>query len=652
MTHRFLEPIKLGNVEVKNRVVFLAMARCMSDMLGHISDEDIAYCSSVAAGGAGIVIPGAMVIDPAWPSVLPNQPHIWDDKFIPGLRRLVKGVHDNGGKILFQLWHPGAVNYSGVQPKTVDELTVEEIHDIQQKYFSAAKRAMAAGADGVEFQTCHTYLANQFFSPLWNHRTDEYGYEGLENRTRFAVECISGIREIIGKNKILSVKIQGFDFPEGEGIPYYGADGIQPKDAAEVAPFIEKAGADFITVSSGGSLCVRNDIMSGDMHRAEGWKVAAARAVKAAVNIPVAATGNLVHPDYMDEIMENGDCDMIGMGRGLFAEREFVNKCAEGREDELRFCVSCMNCANYNLTTDMTNCTVNPFATREQSYRKPEVNGDNRVVAIIGAGPAGLEAAVTLKQRGFKPVVFDARNELGGNVNVAKKPPCKDKFQWMIGYYENMVKKLSIEIHLNTEATVESIMALDPYAVFVATGTEVTTPPIPGLESANVVQSRELLDKDMAFEGKKIAIVGGGITGLETALYLKAQGNEVSVVDMLTMITMADMASGDPRFMVEAVLDGERCVSEGVNLYYQHKVNRYADGKLYVESVAKEATGEETALDADVVVLSTGVKPKDELFTMLKATGHPRVSRLGDVLIPSKVFNAVVQGSKWAYGLN
>lgn len=640
MARKFLEPIKLGNVEVKNRIVFLAMARCMSDLLGHASDEDIAYCNSVAAGGAGIVIPGAMVVDPTWPSVLPNQFHIWDDKFIPSLRRLSKGVHDNGGKILFQLWHPGAVNYSGVQPKTVDELTVEEIHNIQALFLAGAKRAVAADADGVEFQVCHTYIANQFASPLWNHRTDEYGYDTLENRTRFARECIEGIRAILGPNKILSVKLQGFDCAPGEGVPLFGSDGITPEMAAEMAPVFEKAGADFITVSSGGALVGRNDVMIGDMHRAEGWKVAAARAVKEVVNIPVVATGNLVHPDYMDQIMENGDCDMIGMGRGLFAEREFVNKCAEGREDELRFCVSCMNCGNYALDKDMSNCSVNPYATRELSCREPEKNGDGRVVAIIGAGPGGLEAAVTLKQRGFEPVVFDMRGELGGNVNVAKKPPCKDKFQWMIGYYENMVKKLGIEVHLNTEATVESILALNPYSIFVATGTDVNGLPVAGLEDA--LQSRELMDKDMVFEGKKIAIIGGGITGLETALYLKAQGNDVTIVDFAP-VNLA---------MIETQLDYARCESEGVKFFYENKVNGYADGKLSIESVAADTAGTKNELDVDMVVLSAGVKPKDELFFALKAAGHPSVWRLGDVLIPSKVFNAVVQGNKWAMGLN
>ena len=217
MSHKFLEPIKVGSQTVKNRIVFLAMAKTISNFDDGVSVRDIDYIESVAAGGVGIVIPGAMIVDKDWPSVLPLQPGIYDDKFIPGLRRLAAAAHKHGAKILFQLWHPGATNYSGIQPKTVDELSIDEIRNIQAKFVAAAKRAMAAGADGIEFQTCHGYLACQFISPLFNHRTDEYGWEKVENRARFATETISRIREVIGPKKIIPVKMQGFAYPKGEG---------------------------------------------------------------------------------------------------------------------------------------------------------------------------------------------------------------------------------------------------------------------------------------------------------------------------------------------------------------------------------------------------------------------------------------------------
>ena len=164
MSHKFLEPIKIGNQTVKNRVMFLAMAKNISNFDDSVSAKDIAYVESVAAGGVGLLVPGAMIVDPEWPSVLPLQPGIYDDRFIPGLRRLVLAAHKYDAKILFQLWHPGATNYSGIDPKTVDELTKDEIHAIQDKFVAAAKRAMAAGADGIEFQTWLSGLPVHFSS--------------------------------------------------------------------------------------------------------------------------------------------------------------------------------------------------------------------------------------------------------------------------------------------------------------------------------------------------------------------------------------------------------------------------------------------------------------------------------------------------------
>lgn len=644
MSHTFLEPIQIGNVTVKNRVMFLAMAKTISNFDGSVSQRDIDYIESVAAGGVGIVIPGAMIVDPTWPSVLPLQPGLYDDRFIPRLRLLVKAAHKHDAKILFQLWHPGATNYSGVQPKTVDELTVEEIKEIEAKFVAAAKRAMAAGADGVEFQTCHGYLACQFISPLFNHRTDEYGWEKLEDRTRFAVETLTEIRRVIGPNKILSVKMQGFDYPKGEGPN--GQDGITPEQAAQVAPYLEKAGADVISVSAGGTIYHQDDIMSGDVHRAEGWKVPAAELVKKTVSIPVAATGSIRHPDFVDQIIGEGKVDMVGMGRGILAEREWVKKCAEGREDELRYCISCMNCFNVGLFQyEQTNCSVNPFALREGSKRPFDDVGDGRVVAIIGAGPAGMEAAVTLKQRGFTPVVFDKGTELGGNLHIAKKPPFKGKFEWAVDYYKSMFRKLGIETRLGKEVSAEEVLSLRPYSVLVATGSNTMNPPIPGLDQVPVYQSHDVLVQDIRFEGKKIVVLGGGITGLETALFINRQGgNEVSVVDMLPEwpVAMTDL-----RYQQEALLEVRHCNDQGVKLFYDNKVVKYADGKVITESTKD---GHITELPADVVIMSLGVRSNDALYQEL-LTKHPSVWKAGDALAIGKINKAVLHGSKFGYAL-
>lgn len=646
MSHKFLEPIKIGNQTVKNRVMFLAMAKNISNFDDSVSAKDIAYVESVAAGGVGLLVPGAMIVDPEWPSVLPLQPGIYDDRFIPGLRRLVLAAHKYDAKILFQLWHPGATNYSGIDPKTVDELTKDEIHAIQDKFVAAAKRAMAAGADGIEFQTCHGYLACQFISPLFNHRTDEYGWNKVEDRTRFATEILTRIRKVIGPDKIISVKMQGFDYPKSEGPN--GNDGITPEQAAEVAPYLEKAGADMIAVSASGTIYHQDDIMSGDVHRAEGWKVPAATMVKNAVSVPVVATGSIRHPDFVDQIINDGKCDMVGMGRGILAEREWVKKCAEGREDELRYCISCMNCFNVNpFSYEQTNCSVNPFALREGSKRPIVQDGDGRLVAVIGAGPAGMEAAVTLKQRGFDVVVFDKRDEIGGNLHVAKKPPFKGKFEWAIDYYKSMAKKLNITMKLGKEVTAQEVLALKPHSILVATGSNVISIPLEGLDQVQTVQAHDVLANDMQFANKKVVVIGGGITGLETALYINRQGtNQVSVVDMLPEwpVDMLDM-----RYQNEALLEVRHCNDQGVALFYNNKVVKFADGKLFIESTKD---GEVKELPADVIVLSVGVKPNDALWQELLASGHPSVWKAGDAIATGKINKAVLHGSKFGYSLN
>lgn len=646
MSHKFLEPIKIGNQTVKNRIIFLAMAKTISNFDDSVSIADINYIESAAAGGAGIVIPGAMIVDHDWPSVLPLQPGIYDDRFIPRLRLLVDAAHKHGAKILFQLWHPGATNYSGIQPKTVDELTVDEIKNIQEKFVSAARRAVAAGADGIEFQTCHGYLACQFISPLFNHRTDEYGWEKVENRTRFAVETITAIRKAIGPNRIISVKMQGFDYPKGEGPD--GKDGINLEQAAMAAPYLEAAGADVLTVSAGGTIYQQDDIMSGDVHRAEGWKVPAAELIKAAVTIPVAATGSIRHPDFVDSIISEGKVDMAGMGRGLLAEPEWVKKCAEGREDELRYCISCMNCFNVGLFKyEQSNCSVNPFALREGSKRTPVQNGNNRIVAVIGAGPAGLEAAVTLKQRGFNPIIFDKGKQVGGNIHIAKKPPFKNKFDWMVGYYQSMIDKLGIETRLGKEVTAKDVLAVNPYSIFVATGSDAVSFKLEGFDEVPLYQAHDILNHDIQLCNKKVVVIGGGVTGLETALFINTQeGTEVSVVDMLPEWPAA---MTDLRFQQEALLEVRHCKDQGVALYYNNKVVKYMNGRLVIESTED---GSITELPADALILSAGVKPNDKLYNELIASGHPSVWKGGDALSIGKITKAVLHGSKFGCNLN
>ena len=289
----------------------------------------------------------------------------------------------------------------------------------------------------------------------------------------------------------------------------------------------------------------------------------------------------------------------------------------------------------------------------ETRYIPPVVVASSRLtgwdqkIAIIGAGPAGMEAAVTLKQRGFDVVVFDKRDEIGGNLHVAKKPPFKGKFEWAIDYYKSMAKKLNITMKLGKEVTAQEVLALKPYSILVATGSNVISIPLEGLDQVQTVQAHDVLANDMQFANKKVVVIGGGITGLETALYINRQGtNQVSVVDMLPEwpVDMLDM-----RYQNEALLEVRHCNDQGVALFYNNKVVKFADGKLFIESTKD---GEVKELPADVIVLSVGVKPNDALWQELLASGHPSVWKAGDAIATGKINKAVLHGSKFGYSLN
>ena len=442
--------------------------------------------------------------------------------------------------------------------------------------------------------------------------------------------------------------MQGFDYPKGEGPN--GEDGITPEQAAQIAPLLEEAGADILSVSAGGTIYHQDDIMSGDVHRAEGWKVPAAEMVKKAVTIPVVATGSIRHPEFVDQILGENKCDMVGMGRGILAEREWVKKCEEGREDELRYCISCMNCFNVNpFAYETSNCSVNPFALREGSKRPIEKNGNNRKVVVIGAGPAGLEAAVTLSQREFDVVIFDKGNEIGGSLQLAKKPPYKDKFEFEIDYYKSMISKCGITTKLGKEATVEDVLDEKPYAILVATGGNPVSAPIEGLDQVQVYPAHDVLRNEIQLKNKKIVIIGGGVAGLETALYLKAQdqgSNDVSVVDMLPEWPESML---DPRYQQEALLESKNCKKQGIHLNYYHKVLKYENGKLMIESIAE---GNTKALPADVIIMSVGVRANDQLYKELLASGQKNVWKAGDAIRTGKIHKAVLHGSKFGYALN
>jgi thioredoxin reductase/imidazole glycerol phosphate synthase subunit HisF len=507
----------------------------------------------------------------------------------------------------------------------VNYMPGEMIKEMQRKYYEGIERCVKAGADAVEFHMAHNYLPEQFYSPYFNRRTDEYGAQNVENAMRFAREILTRVKRDFGDRIEIIAKMNGSDFHEGSASMQWLGD---------AAVILEQCGVSMITVNAGGIMS-RQTGMSGDGNEEEGWKVPFAEEVKKRVKIPVAACGNLCHPEYIDQVINDGKCDLAALGRELLAEPEWINKVRDGREDELRHCVSCMYCQTKSAIT-APGCTVNPRARRE--YAIPEVlnkNGDGQLVAVAGAGPAGLEAAVTLARRGFRVILYEKSGGIGGALKLAAVPIGKQKLNWMLDYYSNMIKKLGVDLRLNTEATLEGLKSLNPYAVIVAAGSKAFRPPIKGIDNGNVLSVRDYLSKRPSITGRSALVLGAGVTGLEAARMLQTAGNHVTVVDMI---------SGAIPATVEHRLALLYARKSGVKVIMEHKALEIRRDSVLVADIN---TGEESVLRCDLAVLSLGVVSDDALYNGLK-DAMPNVYNVGDSEKTAKIADAVSEGYRIA----
>lgn len=639
---KLFEKGKIGKLTLKNRIVMTPMGTGFAAATGEASEEIIRFYEERAKGGVGLIITEVCRVDELSGIAQPCQLSATDMNVIPSFTRMIDRVHAYDTKIFMQLHHPGNEAFPstlhgnpliapspvvcqtvGVMPK---EMTTAEVEAMVQNYVKGAFIAKAAGFDGVEIHAAHGYLVNQFLSPHTNKRTDKYGGDFF-NRMRFITEIIVGIRFACGPDFPISVRMNGTDFWD---------DGNDEAESRHIARYLESLGVASLNISSGSYESGWSIIEPYSYP--EGWKKHLAKGIKESVHIPVIAVNTVKHPAHAEAMLEEGVSDFVGIARGNLCDPEFGNKAKRGDDDRIRKCIGCLNCFKQAGAGRAIECAVNPLLGRE-TYRgddKLVKDGNGRPVAVIGSGPSGLEAAITLAKRGFKVVVFEKADRIGGNMNLAAVPPCKELIGEFIETLALEAADLGIEIRLNTPGTVEAAKEIGAVGVVVAAGGIPIVPPVEGIEKTYSYE--QILRKEVELKGKKVAVIGGGLTGLETAEFISDFDNEVTVIEMGPAVGTAMYRS-----VTGAVVD--HIMKNGGHIMTNTMFKAVGDGFVTVNSLE---TGFDADLPFDACVIAMGVKPNDAIAEEFESA-FEKVIVVGDTVEPGNIADATHSGLNKAF---
>jgi len=636
MFKHLFTPVRIGNMEVRNRIVMLPMTTGYCEADETVGNRFINFFAERAKGGAGLLI---IPFAPA-PAGSPVEPGLFDDRFIPGVRRLTAAIHAHGAKAAPQFIMSYHVAFKGGAPEVVAPsavmnnilrvvpraLTVEEIQWLVGEYGRSARRAREGGFDAVEILVGGGYLLNRFLSPISNKREDAYG-GSLENRMRIILEVIESVK-----------KEAGGDFPIGVrlNIEEQMTGGHTVEESKVVAKALEKAGVRLINVYTGWH---ESPIPTVASSLPPGAFAHLAEKIKGTVGIPVVAANRINDPVVAEKILAEKKADLVGMGRALLADADLPNKAKEGRLDEIVPCIACSNCLAEIMSIykswgkgTATFCTVNPFGGKEGEYiLKPALK--KKKVVVIGGGPAGMEAAMTAAARGHRVTLFEKGAEPGGWLLVGCLPPHKDEIRKLYRNLAVRTKMAGVEIRLNSEATPERIEAEKPDVLILAIGANPLIPDIPGVKGANVVMAEDILTGRKTVGGA-VVIIGGGLVGCETAEFLIEKGKGVTRVTVLEMLErMADTISPTYRPFFLA-----RLKQEGVQMKTRTTVLEITDRGVKVDE-----SGTPGFIEGDAVVLAVGLKADAKLVESFQGKA-PEVYSIGDCVKPRMIKEAIGEG--------
>lgn len=540
MEKKLFTPITIGNVTLKNRVVFPSVCSCLAEEDGTVGNEFRAYVREHAKGGCGLVlIPGSPHGEPTI-----ERPFMRNDAHMQGWKQMADICHEYGAK-LFCALHPvqlenykdnGNVQHAPTEPEDYSEAFIMQLCE---SYTQGAVKCKEAGVDGVEILGAHSQEFAKFLSAKYNRRTDEYG-GSAENRARFPMQLIRMIKEAAGADFPVLFRMSGFELTDGEE---------EIAEVLKIAKYLEDAGADALDVSCGMENCARYVCAPMDVDQMFNLKNIAR--IKQAVSIPVIGVGRITDMEQAVQIVENGDVDMVGMGRAQLADPELVNKYLGKNAEPPRRCLGCnQGCFRAMLHQPMR-CMQNPRVGRENVLEFNPVSEERAKakIMIVGAGPAGLEMACDLYRRGYQPVVWEKDGRPGGLVNLASMPPRKDSLMNLIDYRVKLLEQYHGVIRYNQTVDTDLIRAEKPDILILATGSQAVVPPIPGIDGANVYTGDEALRKG-TIDGERIAVLGAGLVGCETAEYLAAQGKQVTIFEMKNDIAK-ELSTNRRGFMLE-----------------------------------------------------------------------------------------------------
>ncbi|MCZ7661777.1 MAG: NAD(P)/FAD-dependent oxidoreductase [Thermoleophilia bacterium] len=634
---RLFEPGSIGKLKLRNRVVMAPMGTGYGDPDGNYSQRDIDYFVARAKGGTSLLFTGVNIINRKVDLPAITAIHYLDsNSYISRASDLVEAVHDYGAKICIQIGAgfgrqaeevteqripvaPSPVPASGNPSIICRELSKQEVKHIVELHSEAARRAAVAGFDMIEFHGHTGYLMDQFMTPAWNRRTDEYGGD-LDGRLRFPLESIAAVRRVVGPGFPLSFRLS---------VEHKTADGRTRAEGIEIAQRLEAAGIDVLHVD-GGCYDAMPWVFPPVYHQ-QGPLVELAAAVKEAVSIPVITVGGIRDPEFAEKILEQSRADFVALGRELIADPEWANKASWGHAEDIRPCVFCNErCIGGRFSYKAVGCTVNATAGKERHYalNRPE---KQKKVVVIGGGPGGMEAARVAAARGHDVTLYEKESILGGQLVAGSQPGFKSVFRDLIGYYSTQLGKLGVKIECGCEITPELADGLEADVVVVATGAVPGTCPIPGSDNRNVVHAADLLlGKKEA--GRKIVMVGGGLTGCDTALWLALKGNEVTIIEMMPAVAM-DM----------------NCINRVELLHQLHRAGVKVCTNLTVRKrnpsgvVIEGDDGGDETITADTIVLALGSKSRNELANSIGVKPSATYV-IGDCVSPRKVGYAIHEG--------